>query len=261
LDYKNLLLAKEDGIGIVTVNRPGVLNALNTETYRELYELFTEIENDPEIRVVILTGAGEKAFVAGVDIRDIKDKDSVSINEFLVTARRAGDKIYNLSKPVIAAINGFAFGGGNELALDCDLRIASEKAQFGQQEINVGVIPGGGAIPKLTNLVGLAIAKEIVYTGDVMDAQTALRIGLVNKVVPPEKLMEEAVALARKLLGKSSLILSYAKKAFNTGADMSLEDALDLDECYFARCFATQDQKEGMTAFIEKRKPEFKNRS
>jgi enoyl-CoA hydratase len=261
LDYKNLLLAKEDGIGIVTVNRPGVLNALNTETYRELYELFTEIENDPEIRVVILTGAGEKAFVAGVDIRDIKDKDSVSINEFLVTARRAGDKIYNLSKPVIAAINGFAFGGGNELALDCDLRIASEKAQFGQQEINVGVIPGGGAIPKLTNLVGLTIAKEIVYTGDVMDAQTALRIGLVNKVVPPEKLMEEAVALARKLLGKSSLILSYAKKAFNTGADMSLEDALDLDECYFARCFATQDQKEGMTAFIEKRKPEFKNRS
>lgn len=260
MDYKNLLLAKENGTGIVTVNRPGVLNALNTETYRELYELFTELEKDPEIRVVILTGAGEKAFVAGVDIRDMKDKDSVTINEFIVTARRAGDKIYNLSKPVIAAINGFAFGGGNELALACDLRIASEKAQFGQQEINVGVIPGGGAIPRLTQLVGLTRAKEIVYTGDVIDAQTALRIGLVNKVVPPEKLMEEAKALARKLLGKSSLILSYAKKAFNTGADMSLEDALDLDECYFARCFATQDQKEGMTAFVEKRKPEFKNR-
>jgi enoyl-CoA hydratase len=260
LDYKNLLLAKEDGIGMVTVNRPGVLNALDTETYRELYEMFTEIEEDPEIRVIILTGAGEKAFVAGVDIRDMKDKDSVSINEFVVTARRAGDKIYNLSKPVIAAINGYAFGGGNELALDCDLRIASEKAQFGQQEINVGVVPGGGAIPKLTQLVGLTRAKEIVYTGDVIDARTALRIGLVNKVVPPEKLMEEAVALARKLLGKSGLILSYAKKAFNTGVDMSLEDALDLDECYFARCFATQDQKEGMAAFIEKRRPEFKNK-
>jgi enoyl-CoA hydratase len=260
LDYKNLLLAKEDGIGIVTVNRPGVLNALNTETYRELYELFAEIENDPEIRVVILTGAGEKAFVAGVDIRDMKDKDSVTINEFIVTARRAGDKIYNLSKPVIAAINGFAFGGGNELALACDLRIASEAAQFGQQEINVGVIPGGGAIPRLTQLVGLTRAKEIVYTGDVIDAQTALRIGLVNKVVPPEKLMEEAKALARKLLGKSSLILSYAKQAFNTGADMSLAAALDLDECYFARCFATEDQKEGMKAFVEKTKPEFKNR-
>jgi enoyl-CoA hydratase len=260
LEYKNLLLNKEPGIGIITVNRPGVLNALNTETYRELYQVFEELENDPEIRVVILTGAGEKAFVAGVDIRDMIDKDSVTINEFIVTARMAGNKIYNLGKPVIAAINGFAFGGGNELALDCDLRIASEKAQFGQQEINVGVIPGGGAIPKLTQLVGLTRAKEIVYTGDIIDSQTALRIGLVNKVVPPENLMQEAMALARKLLGKSSLILSYAKKAFNTGLDMSLEDALDLDECYFARCFATQDQKEGMTAFVEKRRPEFKNR-
>jgi enoyl-CoA hydratase len=260
LDYKNLLLAKENGIGIVTVNRPGVLNALNTETYRELYEMFEEIENDPEIRVVILTGAGEKAFAAGVDIRDMKEKDSVTINEFLVTARKAGDKIYNLSKPVIAAINGFAFGGGNELALDCDLRIASETAQFGQQEINVGVIPGGGAIPRLTQLVGLTRAKEIVYTGEAIDARTALQMGLVNKVVPPEDLMEEARALARTLLAKSSLILSYAKQAFNTGLDMDLAAALDLDECYFARCFATEDQKEGMKAFIEKRKPEFKNR-
>jgi len=260
LDYKNLLLAKEDGISIVTINRPKVLNALNIEVFGELYELFVEIENDPQIRVVILTGAGDRAFVAGVDILEIKDKDSVSINEFLIIARKAGDKIYNLNKPVIAAINGFAFGGGNELALACDLRIASEKAQFGQQEINLGIIPGGGAIPRLTQLVGLTRAKEIVYSGDVMDAQTALRIGLVNKVVPPEKLMEEAAALARKLLGKSSLILSYAKKAFNTGADMSLAAALDLDECYFARCFATEDQKEGMKAFVEKRKPEFKNR-
>ena len=258
--YKNLLLAKEDGIGIVTVNRPKVLNALNIEVFGELYELFVEIENDPEIRVVILTGAGDRAFVAGVDILEMKDKDSVDINEFIIIARRAGDIIYHLSKPVIAAINGFAFGGGSELALACDLRIASEKAQFGQQEINLGVIPGGGAIPRLTQLVGLTRAKEIVYTGDVMDAQTALRIGLVNKVVPPEKLMAEARALARKLLGKSSLILSYAKKAFNTGADMSLAAAMDLDEGYFARCFATEDQKEGMKAFIEKRKPEFKNR-
>jgi enoyl-CoA hydratase len=260
LDYKNLLLAKENGIGIVTVNRPAVLNALNTETYRELYEMFTEIENDPEIRVVILTGAGEKAFAAGVDIRDMKDNDSVSINEFLVTARRAGDIIYKLSKPVIAAVNGYAFGGGHELALDCDLRIASENARFGQQEINVGVIPGGGAIPRLTQLVGLTRAKEIIFTGEVIDARTALQMGLVNKVVPPEDLMKEARALAGKLLAKSSLILSYAKQAFNTGLDMDLAAALDLDECYFARCFATEDQKEGMTAFTEKRPPEFKNR-
>jgi enoyl-CoA hydratase len=260
VDYKNLLLAKENGIGIVTVNRPGVLNALNTETYQEIYEMFTEIENDPEIRVVILTGAGEKAFAAGVDIRDMKDNDSVTINEFLVTARKAGDRIYKLSKPVIAAVNGYAFGGGNELALDCDLRIASENARFGQQEINVGVIPGGGAIPRLTQIVGLTRAKEIVFTGEMFDARTALQIGLVNKVVPPGELMAEARALAGKLLAKSSVILSYAKQAFNTGLDMDLPSALDLDECYFARCFATEDQKEGMTAFTEKRKPEFKNR-
>jgi len=260
MDYKNLLLAKEDGIGIITINRPQVLNVLNIEVFSELNEMFAEIENDPEIRVVIITGAGDKAFVAGVDILEIKDKNSVDINRFIVIARRAGDRICNLSKPVIAAINGYAFGGGNELALACDLRIASEKAQFGQQEINLGIIPGGGAIPRLTQLVGMTRAKEIVYTGDVIDARNALQMGLINKIVPPEKLMEEARALARKLLSKSSLALSYAKKAFNTGADMGLTAAMDLDECYFARCFATEDQKEGMQAFTEKRKPEFKNK-
>jgi enoyl-CoA hydratase len=260
VEYQNLLLAKEDGIGIVTVNRPEVLNALNTETYRELYEMFTEIEDDPEIRVVILTGAGEKAFAAGVDIRDMKGNDSVTINKFLVTARKAGDAIYKLSKPVIAAVNGYAFGGGNELALDCDLRIASENARFGQQEINVGVVPGGGAIPRLTQLVGMTRAKEIIFTGEMFDAKAALQMGLVNKVVPLEDLMKEARALAAKLLAKSGLILSYAKAAFNTGLDMDLPTALDLDECYFARCFATEDQKEGMTAFTEKRPPRFKNR-
>ena len=260
MDYKYLLLTKEDGIGIVTINRPQVLNALNFEGFSELNEMFTEIENDPEIRVVIITGAGDKAFAAGVDILEIKDKNSVDINPFIVIARWAGDRIYNLSKPVIAAINGYALGGGNELALACDLRIASEKAQFGQPEINVGVVPGGGAIPRLTQLVGMTRAKEIVYTGEVIDARSALQMGLINKVVPPEKLMEEAKALARKLLSKSSVALSYAKKAFNTGADMGLTAALDLDESYFARCFATEDQKEGMQAFTEKRKPEFKNK-
>lgn len=260
MDYKYLLLTKEDGIAIVIVNRPQVLNVLNTEVYNELDKVFTEIEHDPEIRVVIITGAGDRAFIAGVDIREIKDKNSVDINEFIVIARWAGDRIYNLSKPVIAAINGYAFGGGHELALACDLRIASEKAQFGQQEINLGIIPGGGAIPRLTQLVGMTKAKEIVYTGDVIDARNALQMGLINKIVPPEKLMEEAKALARKLLSKSSVALSYAKKAFNTGADLDLPAALDLDECYFARCFATEDQKEGMQAFTEKRKPVFKNK-
>ena len=260
MEYKNLLLAKEDGIGTVTINRPKALNTLNSEVFKELYELFGEIENDPEIRIVILTGAGDRAFVTGVDIMEMKDQDSAGIKDFIVTARKSGDRIYNLGKPVIAAINGFAFGGGSELALACDLRIASENARFGQQEINLGIIPGGGAIPRLTQLVGLARAKEIVFTGEVIDAETALSIGMVNKVVPAGKLMEEARGLAGKLAGKSSLILSYAKKAFNSGIDMSLAEALDLGESYFAACFDTEDQKEGMNAFIEKRKPEFKDR-
>jgi enoyl-CoA hydratase len=260
LNYKYLLYEKEDGIGVVTINRPQVLNALNIEVYSELNEMFIEIEHDPEVRVVIITGAGEKAFVAGVDILEMKDKSSVDIERFITIARWAGDRIYNLSKPVIAAINGYAFGGGNELALACDLRIASENAQFGQQEINVGVVPGGGAIPRLTQLVGMARAKEIVFTGDVYNAQSALQMGIINKVVPLDKLMEEAKTLARKLLSKSSVTLSYAKKAFNTGIDLNLAAQLDLDECYFARCFATEDQKEGMKAFSEKRKPEFKNK-
>jgi enoyl-CoA hydratase len=259
MDYQYLTLTREDGIGIVTINRPKALNVLNIGVFRELYSLFSEIDHDPGIRVVILTGAG-KAFVAGVDILEMKDRTSVDIEEFIKVARRAGDAIYSLPKPVIAAINGYAFGGGHELTLVCDLRIASENAQFGQQEINLGIIPGGGAIQRLTRLVGMTKAKEIVYTGDVFDAPTALAIGILNKVVPAENLMDEARSVARKLLGKSSVALAYAKKAFNTGADMSLAAGMDLDESYFARCFATEDQKEGMQAFVEKRKPVFKDR-
>ncbi len=259
MTYASLLLTREDGIGTVTINRPEVMNALNIEVFEELYRMFTEIENDPDIRAVILTGAG-KAFVAGVDIREMKDNDSKSIRKFIKIARRAGDAVYNLSKPVIAAVNGYAFGGGNELALVCDLRIASENARFGQQEINLGIVPGGGAIQRLTRLVGLTRAKELVYFGEVIDAQTALEIGFINKVVPADKLMDEARAWAQKLLGKSSVALSYAKKAFQAGADMDLAAGLDLDESYFARCFDTEDQKEGMQAFVERRKPKFKNR-
>ena len=260
MEYNTLLLAKEDGIGIVTVNRPRVLNVLSTEVYSELNEMFTELEHDPEVRVVIITGAGEKAFIAGVDIMEMKDRTSVDISKFITIARWAGDRIYNLSKPVIAAINGYALGGGNELALACDLRIASENAHFGQPEINVGVVPGGGAIPRLTQLIGLTRAKQLIYTGEIIDAQTALQMGLVNKVVPQEKLIEEAKALAKTLMSKSSVTLSYIKKAFNTGVELDLAAALDIDECYFARCFATEDQKEAMKAFTEKRPPELKNR-
>ncbi len=260
MEYKNLLHEKKGSIQIVTICNSNGLNLLNIEVFSELYELFSEIEKDPEARLVILTGSGGKAFVAGVDVTGMKDKTSIEIGTFIKIARKAGDKIYNLSKPVIAAVNGVALGGGCELAMQCDLRIASENARFGQPEINLGIVPGGGGIQRLARLIGTTKAKELVYTGRTIDAHTALNIGLVNKVVPADRLIPESEELAGEILSKSSLILAFAKKAFNSGADMSLASGLNMDEDYFARCFDTEDQKEGMKAFVEKRKPEFKNR-
>jgi len=260
MTYRNLLFEKTDGIGIVTVNRPASLNALNSEVFTELDKLFQEIESDAEVRVVILTGSGEKAFVAGADIAEMQALDTIGISKFIAKARKASDQIYNLTKPVIAAINGFALGGGCELAMCCDLRIASENARLGQPEINLGIIPGAGGTQRLTRLIGMTRAKELIYTGDMIDARTALAIGLVNKVVPQASLMAEAREMAKKLLSKGSVALAQAKKAINTGANMDLASALDLEEQCFALCFATEDQKEGMKAFREKRKPQFKNR-
>ncbi|MHB8830184.1 MAG: enoyl-CoA hydratase/isomerase family protein [Syntrophales bacterium] len=260
MDYKYLFLTKENGIAVVTINRSEGLNALNCEVFSEIYQMFANIEKDLEIRVIILTGSGNKAFIAGADIMEMSNQDSVTIENFIVNGRMALDKIYNINKPVIAAINGYAFGGGNEVALCCDLRIASEKAKFGQLEINLGIVPGGGSIQRLTRLIGMTKAKEIVYTGDIIDAETALKIGFINKVVPHDQLMNEARAMANKLISKSGVTLAYIKKCFNTGADMSLSAGLDLDESYFARCFSTYDQKEGMKAFTEKRNPEFRNK-
>jgi enoyl-CoA hydratase len=258
--YKTLLYEKEDGIGIVTINRPASLNALNGEVYAELYELFKEIEKDDEVRVAILTGSGDKAFVAGSDITEMAPQSSMEIAGFVEIARKASDRIYSMSKPVIAAINGYALGGGCELTMCCDLRIASEKARFGQPEINVGVIPGAGGTQRLSRLIGMTRAKELIFTGDMIDASTALNYGLVNKVVPVADLMNEAKEMARKLLTKSGRILSLAKAAITGGAGMSLPDALNYEAQCFALCFASEDQKEGMKAFMEKRKAEFKNK-
>ncbi|MFH1382554.1 MAG: enoyl-CoA hydratase-related protein [Chloroflexota bacterium] len=260
MGYLFLLYNKAEGIGVVTINRPKSLNALSTDVYGELFGLFQEIEDDTEVRAVILTGSGDKAFVAGADIVEMQPYNSVTARGFIDKARKASDRIYSLSKPTIATINGYALGGGLELAMCCDLRIATENAKFGQPEINLAIIPGAGGTQRLTRLVGMTRAKELIFTGDFIDAETALKIGLVNKVVPAAGLMIEARALAQKLLSKSSITLSLAKKAINTGAEMGLTAGLDVEAQCFALCFATEDQKEGMSAFLEKRKPQFKGK-
>jgi len=198
VNYKYLLYQKEDGIGLVTINRPKLLNLLDSQVFAEALKLFQEIEDDPEVGVVILTGSGQKAFIAGVDVSGMKDNNSVEIEAFVSIARKTGDRIFTLSKPVIAAVNGFALGGGWEMVMNCDLIIASQNAKFGQPEISLGIVPGGGAMQKLARTVGLARAKELVYTGDIIDADRALAMGLINKVVPLESLMTEAEAVEQE---------------------------------------------------------------
>jgi len=258
--YKTLLYKKKDGIGIVTLNRPEALNALNSAVYTELYDVFEAMENDDEVRAVILTGSGEKAFAAGSDVVEMQNMDTIAAQKFMATIRKASDRIYSLSKPTIAAINGYALGGGCELSMCCDLRICSEKARFGQPEINLGLIPGASGTQRLPRLIGVAKAKEMIFLGDMIDATTALNLGLVNKVVPPDKLMEEAMSWAAKLAGKSGPVLAMAKLAINTGIDTDIDSGLDIEALCDALCFATEDQKEGMKAFLEKRKVVFKNR-
>jgi enoyl-CoA hydratase len=259
--YNTLLYEKKDGIGLVTINRPQSLNALNSEVYAELYELFDAIENDAEVRVAVITGAGEKAFVAGTDVVEMQKMNTLEISHFVTNKiRKASDRIYTLSKPTIAAINGYCLGGGCELSMCCDLRIASEKARFGQPEINLGLIPGACGTQRLPRLVGVAKAKEMIFLGDMIDAATALNLGLINKVVPPEKLMEEAMEWAKKLASKSGPVLAVAKKAIDTGVDTDINSGLNMEARCVSLCFSYEDQKEGMAAFLEKRQAEFKNR-
>jgi enoyl-CoA hydratase len=260
--YQTLLYQKKDGIGTVSLNRPDKYNALNSTVYKELYDVFVAVEDDPEVRVVVLTGSGEKAFAAGSDVAEMQNMNTLDIQKFMATIRKASDQIANLTKPTIAAIHGYTLGGGCELAMCCDLRICSEKAQFGQPEINLGLIPGAGGTQRLSRLIGAAKAKEMIFLGDNINAATALGLGLVNKVVPVEKVMEEAMAWAAKLAGKSGPVLAMAKAAINSGLDTDIDSGLDIEAKCDALCFATYDRKEGMDAFLEKprRNPVWKNK-
>jgi enoyl-CoA hydratase len=260
MTYENILLEKKNAIAYVTVNRPKVLNALNMATMEELGAAFSEIKADAAIRVVILTGAGEKAFVAGADIGELAKQDAVSGKEYAHRGQAVLDLIENLGKPVIACINGFALGGGCELALACTMRLASDNARLGQPEVKLGIIPGYGGTQRLPRLVGKGLAMQMVLSGEMISAQEAHRMGLVNEVVAAAELVPRAEAIATKIIANAPLAVQYAMEAVNKGMEMTLAEGLFLEASLFGVCCATEDKKEGTAAFLEKRAAAFKGR-
>lgn len=257
MEYKDILLTVEEGIAIITFNRPKVLNAMNFEILTEILDAVMVCEKDEKIKALIFTGAGDKAFVAGADISQMQNSTTIESQKMMELGHRTLRLIETMPKPSIAAVNGFALGGGTEICLACDIRFASEKAVFGQPEILIGIIPGWGGTQRLPRLVGMGIAKELILGGGQISAQRAYEIGLVNKVLAPENLMEETRKFALKLTQLPPFALKMAKNAMNYGFDMSLDNANKLEISCIAQCFSTGDQKEGMKAFLEKRKPVF----
>ncbi len=257
MSFTHLVLTKEDGIGIITINRPKAMNALNTEVLSELGEAVAEFRYDSEVNVCIITGEG-KAFVAGADIAEMAELDAVSGREFGRFGNSVFTSIEEMEKPVIAAINGFALGGGCELALACDIRLASEKAKFGQPEVGLGITPGFGGTQRLVRAVGPNKAKELIFTGKMINAMEAHAMGLVNHVYPVDSLMEEAKKMAKEIASKAPLAIQFCKRAINEGIEMDLKRGLEMESNLFGLCFSTEDQKEGMGAFLEKRKADFK---
>ena len=260
MELKNILLEKEGHLAIVTINRPKALNALNSETLRDLDVVLEDLENDNNIYSVILTGSGEKAFVAGADISEMKDLSEEEGREFGLLGNRVFRRLEKLDKPVIAAISGFALGGGCELAMACDIRIASEKARFAQPEAGLGITPGFGGTQRLPRLVGEGKAKELIYTCAMIKADEALRIGLVNKVVPLDTLMEEAKNMANTIIANGPIAVKLCKDAINRGIQVDIDEAIEIEAGDFGKCFSTEDQKEGMSAFMERRDKNFSNK-
>ena len=259
MEYKNIVLQKEDKIAVLTISRPKALNALNSETLKELDLAIDEIAKDDQIYAVIVTGDG-KAFVAGADITEMKDLDVMGGRRFGILGNKVFRKLETLEKPIIAAVNGFALGGGCELSMACDIRIASSKAKFGQPEVGLGITPGFGGTQRLSRLVGLGMAKELIYTAKIIRADEALRIGLVNKVVEPENLLAEAKELANTIAGQAPIAVSFCKAAINKGIQLDIDSAISYESETFGECFSTEDQTNGMTAFIEKTEKCFKNK-
>lgn len=260
MNFKNLLTRKGDGIGWITINRPDKLNAMNIETIEELRTAFREFGDDPEVRAVILTGAGEKAFIAGADISEFIHLDAEKGREYARRGQELTRTIEDFPKPVIAAINGYALGGGTEFALACHIRLASENAKLGQPEVKLGIIPGYGGTQRLARLIGKGKAMEMILSGRIIEAGEACEIGLVNKVVPAAELLSAAEAMAKDMIRNAPLALAYSIEAINHGLDRTLAEGLELEAEIFGRSCATEDFREGAKAFIEKRKPDFRGR-
>lgn len=255
---ENVIFKQENGIAEVTINRPKSLNALNTQTLKELGQVINEISERKDIYTVIITGAGGKSFVAGADITEMKDKSAIEGREMAKLAQKVFSNIENMPQIVIAAVNGYALGGGCELSMACDIRLASTKAKFGQPEVGLGIIPGFAGTQRLPRLVGKGRAKELIFTTDMIDANEAYRIGLVNKIYEPNELIDKAKEMANKIMSKGTYAVSLAKSSINNGLNMDTESAYAFEADLFGLCFSTEDQTEGMNAFVGKRKASFK---
>ena len=260
MEFKNIIYEKSEGIATITLNRPEALNAFNKEVVEEIIHALEDVRNDENVRVVVLTGSGEKAFSAGADIKAMVGMTPLKARELSLMGERLCVALENLEKPVIAALNGYALGGGLEVAMSCDLRVATENARMGQTEINFGLIPGWGGTQRLTRLIGRAKAKELIFTGRMIDAKTAEQLGIVNMVVSPDKFKETVRQFALELASKAPVAVKVAKALINKGADIGLDSALALEREGFGVVASTEDLKEGVSAFTEKRKPIFKGK-
>ncbi len=260
LTLGNVLYEKKDAIAYVTVNRPKVLNALNTPTWKDLRTAFEDARDDAKVRGVILTGAGNKAFIAGADINELAKITAFEAEQSSRFAQEVLDLIENLGKPVIAAINGFALGGGCETAMACTIRVAVDSAKFGQPEVTLGLVPGGGGTQRLPRLVGKGRALQLILSGEMIGAQEAYRIGLVNELVPASDLITRAEAILKKIAANAPIAVKFAIEAANKGVETSQSEGLLLEASFFGLCAATDDKKEGTIAFLEKRVPRFNGR-